>query len=77
MFNDLILLFISLGLSVLMYPIYIKFLYRFQLGEEIRGDGPESHLKKSGTPTMGGLVILIAVFLTTLSKKNSASCSSR
>jgi phospho-N-acetylmuramoyl-pentapeptide-transferase len=66
MFNDLILLFISLGLSVLMYPIYIKFLYRFQLGEEIRGDGPESHLKKSGTPTMGGLVILIAVFLTTL-----------
>jgi len=66
MFNDLILLFISFGLSVLMYPIYIKFLYRFQLGEEIRGDGPESHLKKSGTPTMGGLVILIAVFLTTL-----------
>jgi phospho-N-acetylmuramoyl-pentapeptide-transferase len=66
MLNDLILLFISFGFSVVMYPFYIKFLYRFQLGEEIRGDGPESHQKKSGTPTMGGLVILISVFLTTL-----------
>jgi len=66
MLNDLILLFISFGISVVMYPLYIKFLYRFQLGEEIRGDGPQSHQKKSGTPTMGGMVILISVFLTTL-----------
>lgn len=66
MLNDLILLFISFSISVIMYPLYIKFLYRFQLGEEIRIDGPETHLKKSGTPTMGGVVILLAVFLTTV-----------
>lgn len=65
MLNDLILLFISFSISAILYPLYIRFLYRFQLGEEIRGDGPQTHVKKSGTPTMGGLVILIAVFITT------------
>lgn len=65
MLNDLILLFTSFLIASFLYPLYIKFLYRFQFGEEIRQDGPESHLKKSGTPTMGGLVILVAVFLTT------------
>jgi phospho-N-acetylmuramoyl-pentapeptide-transferase len=66
MLNDLILLFTSFFISVVLYPIYIKFLYRFQLGEGIRVDGPETHLKKSGTPTMGGLIILVSVFFTTL-----------
>jgi len=66
MLNDLFLLFISFGISLIMYPLYIKFLYRFQFGEEIREDGPQSHLKKAGTPTMGGVVILFAVFLTTV-----------
>jgi phospho-N-acetylmuramoyl-pentapeptide-transferase len=66
MLNDLILLFTSFAISIVLYPVYIKFLYRFQLGEEIREDGPTTHQKKSGTPTMGGLVILVAVFLTTL-----------
>jgi len=66
MLNDLILLFTSLSISILLYPAYIKFLYRFQLGEETRGDGPESHKSKSGTPTMGGTVILFSVFLTTI-----------
>jgi phospho-N-acetylmuramoyl-pentapeptide-transferase len=66
MLNDLILLFISFSISLILYPLYIKFLYRFQLGEEIRFDGPETHIKKSGTPTMGGMVILVAVFITTL-----------
>ena len=73
MINDLSLLFISLILASLIYPLYIKFLYRFQLGEEIRGDGPESHLKKSGTPTMGGMVILLVVFLVTFIFNRSIS----
>jgi len=47
MLNDLFLLFISFGISLIMYPLYIKFLYRFQFGEEIREDGPQSHLKKA------------------------------
>lgn len=66
MIDELFLFFISFIASLIMYPLYIKFLYRFSLGEEIRTDGPSSHLKKSGTPTMGGVVILFAVFLTTL-----------
>ena len=37
-----------------------------QIGEEIRHTGPNSHMKKGGTPTMGGVIILIAVLLPTL-----------
>ena len=65
MINDFVLLFTSLILSAILYPLYISFLYRFQLGEEIRGDGPESHHSKRGTPTMGGTVILLVVFIVT------------
>jgi len=64
--NDLVLLFLAFIISGILYPLYISFLYRFQLGEEIRTDGPESHLKKSGTPTMGGVLILIVVFIITM-----------
>lgn len=64
--NDLLLLFLTFGLSAILYPLYINFLYRFQLGEEIRTDGPESHLKKRGTPTMGGVLILVVVAIVTI-----------
>lgn len=67
MIFDLTLLLISLIVSAVLYPIYINFLYRFQLGEEIREDGPKTHLSKRGTPTMGGMVILLVVCLITLS----------
>ena len=65
MINDLLLLFSSLILSAIFYPLYISFLYRFQLGEQVREDGPATHQKKVGTPTMGGLVILVVVFIIT------------
>jgi phospho-N-acetylmuramoyl-pentapeptide-transferase len=45
---------------------YIKILADHQLGQTIRTDGPKSHLKKSGTPTMGGLLILLTVAVSTL-----------
>ncbi|MBN1162351.1 hypothetical protein JXA34_01230 [Patescibacteria group bacterium] len=62
---DLIYLFIASVISFLLYPIWINFVYRFQMGEEIRGDGPNTHLIKKGTPTMGGLVfILVVAFVT-------------
>jgi phospho-N-acetylmuramoyl-pentapeptide-transferase len=67
MIFDFVLLFISLILGSVIYPLYISFLYRFQLGEEIREDGPASHQKKKGTPTMGGMVILLVVCLVTFS----------
>ncbi len=47
-------------------PFVIKFLRKHQIGQTIRDDGPESHLKKRGTPTMGGLLILMSVLIPVL-----------
>ena len=57
---------ISFGISVIMCPVLIPFLKRLKLGQYIRDEGPKKHLKKSGTPTMGGLVILCSVVITSL-----------
>jgi phospho-N-acetylmuramoyl-pentapeptide-transferase len=47
-------------------PAVIRKLNQLQMGQAIRGDGPQSHLSKAGTPTMGGALILLAVFISTL-----------
>ena len=47
-------------------PLMIRKLYRFKFGQPVRDDGPQSHLKKTGTPTMGGVLILAAVTVATL-----------
>lgn len=52
--------------TVLLSPIFIPFLRRLKFGQSIREEGPESHLKKSGTPTMGGVMILLSITVTTL-----------
>lgn len=57
---------ISFGISVILCPIIIPFLRKLKFGQYVRDDGPESHLKKAGTPTMGGLVILVSILLTSL-----------
>ena len=64
--TQLLYLFITGFLTMVLYPIWIRFVYRFQMGEEIRLDGPESHLTKRGTPTMGGLVFIFTVALVTM-----------
>jgi len=51
---------------VLMAPLFIPVLHRLKFGQSIREDGPKSHQKKSGTPTMGGTIILLALSLTVL-----------
>lgn len=56
----------SLFLCLVIGPRVINMLRRHQLGETIRTDGPESHLAKKGTPTMGGLIILGAVSISVL-----------
>lgn len=56
----------ALVLSFIVGPFIIHKLKDKNIGEEIRGDGPQTHLKKAGTPTMGGLIILIAVIFPTL-----------
>lgn len=52
--------------TVLLSPIFIPFLRRLKFGQSIREEGPQSHMKKTGTPTMGGLVILLSVTIATL-----------
>ncbi|MBQ4068475.1 MAG: phospho-N-acetylmuramoyl-pentapeptide-transferase [Lachnospiraceae bacterium] len=57
---------ISFSISVIMCPVLIPFLRRLKFGQYIRNEGPKEHLKKSGTPTMGGLVILCSIVITSL-----------
>lgn len=65
-YNIIIPVLLSFGISVLMGPIVIPFLRRLKIGQTIRDDGPQTHLAKAGTPTMGGLMILTAIVVTSL-----------
>jgi len=56
----------SLFISLLIGPYLIRRLNEYQIGQNVRDDGPESHLSKSGTPTMGGLLILVSIAVGTL-----------
>src|SRR5512133_2745291 len=56
----------ALGICFLIGPWMIEKLQILQIGQSIRRDGPESHFKKEGTPTMGGTLILLAIVLPTL-----------
>lgn len=57
---------IAFVISVVLGPVVIPFLRKLKVGQTERDDGPQSHLKKSGTPTMGGILILGSVILTSL-----------
>jgi len=61
------LFFNSFLISILLAPHFIHLLKNFQFGQSIREEGPESHKKKSGTPTLGGLLFLFTLTITTLS----------
>ncbi|WP_286233479.1 phospho-N-acetylmuramoyl-pentapeptide-transferase [Thalassotalea sediminis] len=56
----------ALGVSLYFGPKLIRYLQRMQIGQTVRDDGPESHLSKSGTPTMGGILILAAIVFSIL-----------
>ncbi len=56
----------ALAISLLVGPYMIRRLNYHQIGQAVRDDGPESHLSKSGTPTMGGALILVAIAVSTL-----------
>ncbi|AZU61429.1 phospho-N-acetylmuramoyl-pentapeptide-transferase [Neobacillus mesonae] len=53
-------------ISVLLSPVFIPFLRRLKFGQSIREEGPKSHQKKSGTPTMGGIIFLFSIVITTI-----------
>ena len=64
MLTDTILaLFIAFFACAALCPLLIPLLHRMKFGQQVRDDGPQSHLKKSGTPTMGGIMIVIAIAL--------------
>jgi phospho-N-acetylmuramoyl-pentapeptide-transferase len=56
----------ALLIALFIGPYVIQKLREFQIGQFVRDDGPQSHLKKTGTPTMGGVLIVIAILLPTV-----------
>lgn len=56
---------VSFFLTVIIAKYSIPYLRKFKLGQNIRDDGPQSHLSKAGTPTMGGVFFVVAIILTT------------
>ena len=57
-FRAIVAFLIASAISIIWGKAFIKFMKMKQFGQVIREDGPQSHLKKAGTPTMGGVVIL-------------------
>lgn len=56
----------ALMISLLVGPAMIRYLSRYNIGQNVRDDGPQSHFSKAGTPTMGGALILVAIIVSTL-----------
>lgn len=57
---------ISFAITIILGPILIPLLRKMKIGQNVRDDGPKTHYKKSGTPTMGGIIMLIAILITIL-----------
>lgn len=62
----LIPLLVSFAISVAISPVVIPFLRKLKMGQVVREEGVQAHLKKSGTPTMGGMIFLISIAVTSL-----------
>src|SRR3990167_6786653 len=65
-FRSILAALTALLVSLLCGPWMIKWLQRMQVGQVVRDDGPQSHLSKKGTPTMGGVLMLLAITISTL-----------
>lgn len=63
MFNSFLTLLIGFAAALVIAPPAIKFLHKLKFGQEIREIGPSWHKKKSGTPTMGGIIFIIALLI--------------
>lgn len=64
--ETILAILIAFAITTALCPIVIPFLQRLKFGQQVREDGPQTHLKKAGTPTMGGLVILCGVVVTSV-----------
>ena len=65
-FRSILAALTALFIALLLGPWMIRWLSRMQVGQVVRDDGPQTHLKKAGTPTMGGAMILLSIALSTL-----------
>jgi phospho-N-acetylmuramoyl-pentapeptide-transferase len=65
-FRIIMAAFTALLISLFLYPWFIRKMQVFKFGQEIRKEGPQDHYKKQGTPTMGGLLMLFAITVSTL-----------
>lgn len=64
--ETILAIIISFAISAVLCPLIIPFLHKLKFGQQVRQDGPQAHLKKQGTPTMGGLIILSSIIITSL-----------
>ncbi|WP_251198333.1 phospho-N-acetylmuramoyl-pentapeptide-transferase [Anaerotardibacter muris] len=65
-FTVFLAVFVGAIVTMLLMPLWIKGLKKHLIGQQVRADGPESHLVKQGTPTMGGVIMLVAMAITVL-----------
>lgn len=61
------IIIVAFFISIVLGPITIPILKKLHIGQNVRDDGPKTHLSKSGTPTMGGIIIILSLLITTLS----------
>ncbi len=66
LYRSLFALLTAFGIAALRGPVTIPMLRQLKFGQNVRDDGPQSHLKKQGTPTMGGIMILLAIIVSSL-----------
>jgi phospho-N-acetylmuramoyl-pentapeptide-transferase len=74
-FQVFLAVFVAMTVTMVLLPLWIRFLHFRQIGQQIRVDGPQRHLVKQGTPTMGGVIILISVLLTVVLLATSSTTS--
>lgn len=65
-FRSIVSVITALGISLLVGPSMIRRLSKYQIGQTVRDDGPQTHLAKAGTPTMGGALIIFAIVFSSL-----------
>ena len=59
---------IAFLIVIIIGPIFIPMLRKFKFGQTVRDDGPQTHLAKNGTPTMGGIIMIVAILITGLTR---------
>ncbi len=64
--SAIIAVFVAFFINIILCPFVIPYLTRLKVGQSIRDDGPKTHLKKAGTPTMGGIMIILSLIAASL-----------